>query len=111
MADQQPPTAPRTTPAPPPPDLERLTDAVDGMGVAFSGLTVTVLDRVELGDQCVTRCLVSGTHTGTWRSIAPTGKSIAIEIVDIVHRVDGAVVERWDMADESGLLAQLLGPG
>lgn len=39
--------------------------------------------------------------------IPPTGKEIAIDIVDIVRFQDGMAVERWAVGDEIGIMRQL----
>jgi predicted ester cyclase len=38
--------------------------------------------------------------------IPPTGRRVAIEVIDIVRVVDGRVVEHWNVADNLGLLQQ-----
>jgi predicted ester cyclase len=38
--------------------------------------------------------------------IPPTGRRVAIEVIDIVRVVDGRVVEHWNVVDNLGLLQQ-----
>jgi predicted ester cyclase len=41
----------------------------------------------------------SGTHTGEYLGLTPTGKKITVEVVDIFRLVDGKVVEvYWSSA-------------
>jgi predicted ester cyclase len=37
----------------------------------------------------------------------PTGKSIDLDVIDIVRVQDGLVVEHWGIADQLGMMAQL----
>ncbi len=39
--------------------------------------------------------------------IPPTGRAVAIGLIDIARLVDGKVVESWSAADDLGLLRQL----
>ena len=48
-----------------------------------------------------------GTHTGEYRGLAPTGKKITWEAVDIWRIVDGKVVELWYAVVELDFYKQL----
>lgn len=58
-------------------------------------------------DTVVVRTMASGTHTGEFRGLAPTGKRVRLSGIHIVRVVDGRVVEHWRHSDELGLLEQL----
>ena len=55
----------------------------------------------------VTRMVVRGTHTGDFRGIAPSGRQVAVDAVNISRLVEGRVVEEWVNFDAMGLLRQL----
>ena len=39
--------------------------------------------------------------------IAPTGREVQIEVIDIVRIEDGQIVEHWNVVDRLGLMQQL----
>jgi steroid delta-isomerase-like uncharacterized protein len=68
--------------------------------------------RVDLvlgdGDLVAARWTASGTHTGAWGDVAPTGKHVTFSGVNIFRFGDGGkVVEIWNHRDDLGLKEQL----
>lgn len=55
---------------------------------------------------CVAYTL-SGTHSGSFHGIEPTGRRIEVRGVQIGRFADGRIVERWGSTDELGILRQL----
>src|SRR3989344_3057160 len=53
---------------------------------------------------------VTGTHTGNFFGIPPTGKRINVYEVALLRIVNGQMVEGWFMMDEAELLRQLGAP-
>jgi predicted ester cyclase len=49
----------------------------------------------------------SGTHTGEFLGHAPTGRSFATHMVQVVRFADGRIVERWGGFDNLALFRQL----
>ena len=74
---------------------------------ALSGLTVTIHDQLCDGDKVTTRKTISGTHTGTLMGIAPTGRAVSIDVIDIVRVQDGQYAEHWGVNTLLATLAQL----
>ncbi len=71
--------------------------------------------RVDLvpgdGDLVAARWTASGTHTGAWGDVAPTGKNVTFSGVNIFRFGDsGKVVEIWNHRDDHGLREQLGAP-
>lgn len=62
----------------------------------FRGKTQHVLAE---GDKVVVFTLWRGTHTGPFRGLAPTGKPVAFETVDLFRIAAGRIVEHWDVVD------------
>jgi len=54
-----------------------------------------------------TRKTLHGTHQGEFLGVPPTGKRVAIEVIDILRIVDGKITDHWDLIDQLGLLRQL----
>jgi predicted ester cyclase len=89
------------------PGAEGVRQQFDGFRAAFSGFTATILDQIAENDKVVTRKVFTGTHTGEFQGIEPTGRDVEIHVIDIVRVEDGRIVEHWNCVDRLGLLAQL----
>ncbi len=71
--------------------------------------------RVDLvlgdGDLVAARWTASGTHSGAWSDLAPTGRRATFSGVNIFRFGDhGKVVEIWNHRDDLGLMEQLGAP-
>ena len=97
----------QSAPAAVPADREGLKQLTAMFRRAFPDGRMTIEDMVAEGDRVATRKTFRGTHQGELMGIQPTGKAIAIGLIDIVRLVDGKVVESWSAADDLGLLQQL----
>lgn len=74
---------------------------------ALSGLAVTIHCQVAEGDLVTTRKTITGIHTGTLLGIGATGRSVSIEVIDMVRLVDGRYAEHWGVNTLATVLAQL----
>jgi predicted ester cyclase len=61
------------------------------------------------GDLVTIRWTITGTHTGTFLGVAPTGRPIQVSGMDMLRVADGKLVEHWGgVADQmDDFLAQL----
>jgi steroid delta-isomerase-like uncharacterized protein len=60
------------------------------------------------GDLVAARWTASGTHTGSWAGVEPTGKEASFSGVNIFRfGKDGKVAEIWNHRDDLGLMEQL----
>jgi predicted ester cyclase len=55
------------------------------------------------------RLVWHGTHRGELFGIAPTGRQVAVEEVEIARFRDGRIAEIWNVFDFAGLVAQVSG--
>ena len=68
----------------------------------------TVIDDIfSEGDQVAARITMSGTNTGSFMGIPPTGKFISFTGMYIVRIANGKIVEHWGEEDGVSLLMQL----
>ena len=67
----------------------------------------TIEDIIAEGDKVWVRFTGTGTHSGEWRGLAPTGKNITFHGVQIWRIVDGKVVEKHSIIDLLDALKQL----
>jgi len=58
-------------------------------------------------DLVAARWTASGTFTGQWGSVQPTGKPATFSGVNIFRFRDGRVVEIWNHRDDLGLMQQV----
>ena len=95
--------------APPgvPTDREGLRQLTALFRAAFPDGRMTIEEMVAEGDRVATRKTFRGTHRGTLLGIPPTGRAVAIGLIDLVRLADGQATESWSIADDLGLLRQL----
>jgi steroid delta-isomerase-like uncharacterized protein len=73
----------------------------------FPDHDAAVVHMVAEGDLVATHKTFSGTHTGDFFGIPPTGRPATIRVMDVVRYRDGRVAEHWGIVDMAGLMAQL----
>ena len=74
---------------------------------AFSGGEHTIHEIFEVDDHVFHRGSFSGTHTGDFMGMPPTGKEITITELAFDRFADGKLVEHRVEADMLGLMQQL----
>jgi predicted ester cyclase len=74
---------------------------------AFPDLRVDVEDLIVAGDTVVLRFTFRGTDTGGHMGRAPTGRTVEVWAVTIMHFEGDKVVREWIGADNLGLFTQL----
>lgn len=74
---------------------------------ALSALTVTIHEQLCDGDKVTTRKTISGVHTGALLGIAATGRTVAIDAIDIVAVRNGRYAEHWGINTLPATLALL----
>jgi steroid delta-isomerase-like uncharacterized protein len=95
--------------APPgtPPNAEGIKQVVANLRTAFPDLKFTIEDLVGEGDKVCARLTLTGTHRGVFFDIPPTGKTISVKEMTMIHFVDGRMVASWVLNDMLGLMNQL----
>jgi len=87
--------------------IDALREAFQRFRTTFPDLHVG-LDQVLAEDDLVAaRWTATGTHTGPWGAIAPTGRPISFSGVNIFRFERGKVAEIWNHRDDLGLMTQL----
>ena len=64
-------------------------------------------DLIAEGDKVVARIRMTGTHTGDFYGIPPTGVQVNFTGIYIVKIANGKIVEHWGEEDAVSLLTQL----
>ena len=74
---------------------------------AFPDLHFEIEEMVAEGDTVVSRWTLTGTHTGSFLGMAPTGRAISVGGMSLDHLQDGLLVSGFDGWDNLGLRQQL----
>jgi steroid delta-isomerase-like uncharacterized protein len=80
------------------------------VSAAFGSRHVNVDALVIEVDRIAWRWTLTGTHTGAFLDVAPTGRVITLRGVNFQRLRGGVVVEHWTLADLAGLARQLRAP-
>lgn len=73
---------------------------------AFPDLIVEIEDMVAFGDKVMVRLRWTGTHTGSFMGMPPSGKKMSWTAIATNRIENGKIVERWFNSDVFGLLQQ-----
>jgi len=74
---------------------------------AFPDRVDVIEEVIAEGDRVGLLFRVTGTHTGNFFGIPPTGKKVDVYEIAMLRIVGGQMVEGWFMMDETALLQQL----
>ncbi len=86
---------------------EGIKPMIRAFKTAVPDLAVTVHDIMVKGDGIGVRAEMSGTHTGEWFGVAPTGKAFRIAVHEF-HRIEnGRLTHTWHLEDWFGWLNQI----
>jgi predicted ester cyclase len=73
----------------------------------FPDFTMTAEDVAAVGDRVWMRFTARGTNLGSVMGKPPTGKKVAVDVIDIARFKDGKIMEHWGVPDQLGLMIQL----
>lgn len=77
------------------------------MLAGFPDYQTVIDDLVAEGDKVAARITMSGTNTGNFMGIPPTGKHVSFTGIYIARIANGKIVEHWGEEDSISLLQQL----
>ena len=77
---------------------------------AFPDVHFVLDDVIVAGDKVTVRTTVTGAHSGLFLGVAPTGKKVTFNTIDIHRTAGGQIVESWHIEDFFGLYQQLIAP-
>lgn len=87
--------------------IEGVRFGITRIRTAFPDWHEQVLDIFGSNDRVITRYMSTGTHSGPFWGIPPTGRKIEIQEMSIYRCVDQRIVEQWCICDELARLQQL----
>lgn len=79
----------------------------------FPDMAMTPQDVIDGGDKVVIRAVFTGTHTGAFMGMPPTGRAVTVPLIDIMgFGDDGRIHAHWGVFDAMSMMEQLGGaPG
>ena len=87
--------------------LDAWTQALKGYRQSFPETTVEILMQVGEGDKVATHWRFTGTQTGTYLGLEPTGKTVTWTGTQIDRFEDGKIAESWVNWDMYTMFKQL----
>ena len=73
----------------------------------LTDMAVTEHDLIEAGDMLVIRGTFEVTHSGQFLGVAPTGRRVCFDWIDMYRITEGRIVWRFLLCDWKGLLDKL----
>ncbi len=70
-------------------------------------LVMTAEDIVAEGDRIAARAVMTGTQTGEFMGIPPSGKHVEITVMDLIRVENGLYAEHWGVADQLLMMTQM----
>jgi len=89
------------------PTKDGLKKFVQFFHAAFSDIKVETLSVCEDGDELWVHSMFTGTHTGDFVGVPPTGRTVTMAMMDRVKVRDDQAVEHWGVSDDLGMMTQL----
>ncbi|GAB2625772.1 hypothetical protein GCM10009696_34720 [Kocuria himachalensis] len=83
---------------------------VEMMLGAFPDLHAEILDIFGQEDRVAVRLTFRGTHRGEFQGIAPTGREVHYDSIELYRVTDGRLAEEWIASDIATLMHQITGP-
>lgn len=89
-------------------DRDSYKGAIRALRAGFPDIEFKVEEIVAEGDELVAaRNVWTGTHTGPFAGVQPTGRRVTVTAMGFNRVRDGKIVEHWGQIDMLGLLAQI----
>jgi steroid delta-isomerase-like uncharacterized protein len=85
----------------------KIKQTVTELVEAFPDVKASIEEMIAEGESVAVRWVDRGTHKGTWRGVAPTGKTVELRGATIFQVKDGKIVAGLGELDFIGLLNQL----
>jgi steroid delta-isomerase-like uncharacterized protein len=89
------------------PDKNGARQLYKTLRLAFPDFRAEIHWQIAHGDRVTTYKTYHGTHLGDFLGVAPTGREIQFETVDVMRVRDGKISEHWGVANLFSLMQQL----
>jgi len=89
------------------PDKDGARQLYKTLRTAFPDFHADIPRQLADGDRVTTYKTYRGTHRGEFLGVAPTGRKVQFETVDVMRVQDGKITEHWGVANLFSLMQQL----
>jgi len=89
------------------PNKEGVRDLYHRLRAAFPDFRADIHWQAADGELVTTYKTYHGTHEGTFLGMAPTGRKIQFETVDVMRVRNGKITDHWGVANLFSLMQQL----
>jgi steroid delta-isomerase-like uncharacterized protein len=89
------------------PDKDGAREPYRTLRAAFPDFHAVIHWQLADGDRVTTYKTYHGTHRGTFLGVAPTGRTIHFETVDVMQVRNGKITAHWGVANLFSLMEQL----
>jgi steroid delta-isomerase-like uncharacterized protein len=89
------------------PDKDGARQLYKNLRAAFPDFHAEIHWQAADGDRVTTYKTYHGTHRGAFLGVAPTGREIQFETVDVMRVRNGQITEHWGVANLFSLMQQL----
>jgi predicted ester cyclase len=86
---------------------DALLNVVKGLRASFPDLRLEIQDVASTDDTVWVRARGRGTDTGGVAGRPPSGRSVEVDVIDVVRLRGGKIIEHWGVADRLGMLQQV----
>ena len=74
---------------------------------SFPDFHMEINNMIAEENMVATRKTLHATHQGEYMGMAPTGKHLQMEVIDIFRIANGRLAEHWTVIDRLGMMEQL----
>jgi steroid delta-isomerase-like uncharacterized protein len=89
------------------PGREGMKPLIEEFRAAFPDIKITIHEIIGAPGRAAVRASMTGTHTGPWFGVAPSGKSFQIPLHEFHHIANGKLTHTWHLEDWFGWLLQM----
>ncbi|ALG72421.1 ester cyclase [Azospirillum thiophilum] len=89
------------------PGREGMKPLIRSFRAAFPDTTIEILEIIGAPGRAAVRAVMTGTHSGDWFGIAPTGRSFRLAIHEFHRIADGKLTHTWHLEDWFGWMNQI----
>lgn len=89
------------------PGREGMKPLIRGWQAAFPDTKITIHEIIGASGRAAVRAEITGTHTGEWFGIPPTGRSFSMPIHEFHTLEHGRLTQTWHLEDWFGWLNQV----
>ncbi len=90
-----------------PPTREATRAIIRDLRRGFPDFHLAIQEIDAVGDRVWLRMRATGTHRGPFMGTEATGRSISVDVMDLIRLREGKIVEHWGCPDQLAVLEQL----